>query len=328
MHEILKVENLRVGFDLARGRSHIVNGLDLTLKEGHLIGLVGESGSGKSVAASAILGYVRKPGTIEAGKVIFDQTVALHELGEEELVRYRGKEIGLIAANARNHLNPLMTVGEQIANVYMAHNPCKKKEAMERAVEMLKAVGLTDPEQRARAYPHELSGGMAQRCMIAMALINMPRVLIADDATNGLDVTVQAQIMDLILQLLGQRNMSGIFITHDLGVVAQCCTEIAIMYCGQIVEFASVEQLFEHPVHPYTRHLLNALPEYRDASVQTASGEALIDTMNLPEGCLYHPRCPWADKMCTGEDPGSVEVEPGHLVKCCRTGQTDGKEAS
>ena len=232
MHEILKVENLRVGFELTKGRSHIVNGLNLTLQEGHLIGLVGESGSGKSVAASAILGYVRKPGVIENGKVIFDESVELQKLNEEQLVEYRGKAIGLIAANARNHLNPLMTVGEQIANVYMAHNSCKKKEAMEKVIAMLKAVGLTDPEQRAKAYPHELSGGMAQRCMIAMALINMPRVLIADDATNGLDVTVQAQIMDLILELLHERNMSGIFITHDLGVVAQCCTEVAIMYCG------------------------------------------------------------------------------------------------
>ena len=173
MHEILKVENLRVGFELTKGRSHIVNGLNLTLQEGHLIGLVGESGSGKSVAASAILGYVRKPGVIENGKVIFDESVELQKLNEEQLVEYRGKAIGLIAANARNHLNPLMTVGEQIANVYMAHNSCKKKEAMEKVIAMLKAVGLTDPEQRAKAYPHELSGGMAQRCMIAMALINM-----------------------------------------------------------------------------------------------------------------------------------------------------------
>lgn len=326
MHEILKVENLRVGFELTMGRSHIVNGLDLTLQEGHLIGLVGESGSGKSVAASAILGYVRKPGIIESGRVTFDEKVELQKLSEEELVRYRGKEIGLIAANARNHLNPLMTVGEQIANVYMAHNPCKKKEAMQKAVEMLKAVGLTDPKQRARAYPHELSGGMAQRCMIAMALINMPRVLIADDATNGLDVTVQAQIMDLILELLRERNMSGIFITHDLGVVAQCCTEVAIMYCGQIVEFATVEQLFKNPLHPYTKHLLNALPEYRDASVQTSAGEALINTMHLPEGCLYHPRCPWMCDRCRNADPTAVEIQPGHLVKCCRTVDISGKE--
>lgn len=316
MHEILKVENLRVGFELTKGRSHIVNGLNLTLQEGHLIGLVGESGSGKSVAASAILGYVRKPGVIENGKVIFDESVELQKLNEEQLVEYRGKAIGLIAANARNHLNPLMTVGEQIANVYMAHNSCKKKEAMEKVIAMLKAVGLTDPEQRAKAYLHELSGGMAQRCMIAMALINMPRVLIADDATNGLDVTVQAQIMDLILELLHERNMSGIFITHDLGVVAQCCTEVAIMYCGQIVEFATIEQLFKNPCHPYTRHLLNALPEYRDKNVKTTAGDALIDTMNLPEGCLYHPRCPYACDQCSREEPVEIEVELGHLVKC------------
>ncbi len=326
MHEILKVENLRVGFELTNGRSHIVNGLNLTLQEGHLIGLVGESGSGKSVAASAILGYVKKPGIIEDGSVTYDEKVELQKLNDDELVEYRGKAIGLIAANARNHLNPLMPVGEQIANVYMAHNVCKKKEAMKKAVEMLKAVGLTDPEQRAKAFPHELSGGMAQRCMIAMALINMPRVLIADDATNGLDVTVQAQIMDLILKLLHERNMSGIFITHDLGVVAQCCTEVAIMYCGQIVEFASIKQLFKNPCHPYTRHLLNSLPEYRDVNMETVVGDALIDTMNLPEGCLYHPRCPLACNMCRQTEPGEIEVEPGHLVKCCCCEQINKKE--
>lgn len=319
MREILKVEDLRVGFDLLNGRSHIVNGLNLTVKQGHLVGLVGESGSGKSVAASAILGFVRKPGVIESGNIVFDEKVQLQNLSDEELLEYRGKKIGLIAANARNHLNPLATVGEQIANVYMAHNKCTKKAAMEKTVDMLKAVGLTDPEQRARAYPHELSGGMAQRCMIAMALINTPEVLIADDATNGLDVTVQAQIMDLILELLSKRNMSGIFITHDLGVVAQCCDEIAIMYCGQIVEFAPVNRLYKNPVHPYTRHLLNSLPEYRDASSADKAGEARMDTMKLPEGCLYHPRCPFACDKCREKEPEVMEIEPGHFVKCCCT---------
>ena len=316
MSEILKIENLRVSFELTNGTSHIVNGLNLSVQKGHLVGLVGESGAGKSVAASAILGFVRKPGVIESGNIIYDEKVSLQNLSASELANYRGQKIGLIAANARNHLNPLETVGVQIANVYMAHNSCTKKEAMNKAVEMLKAVGMTDPEQRAKSYPHELSGGMAQRCMIAIALINTPEVLIADDATNGLDVTVQAQIMDLILELLNKHNMSGIFITHDLGVVAQCCDEVAIMYCGQIVEFTTIQKLFKSPQHPYTRHLLNSLPEYRSSNSSFRASEVPVDTMNLPKGCLFHPRCPLASGKCECNEPEMLEVETGHFVKC------------
>ena len=227
------------------------------------------------------------------------------------LRQYRGSEIALIAANARSHLNPLLRVGDQIANAYMAHNPCPKKEARARAVEMLKAVGLTDPEQRAMAYPHELSGGMAQRCMIAMALINSPRILIADDATNGLDVTVQAQIMDLILELMKVRGMSGIFITHDLGVVAQCCNEIAIMYCGQIVEFAPVNLFFRQPMHPYSRYLVNSLPEYRKESKRTSTKAA--DLTNLPAGCLFQPRCDAACVDCRQAEPAHDRSRSGAL---------------
>ncbi|WP_066458918.1 ABC transporter ATP-binding protein [Anaerotruncus rubiinfantis] len=317
MHKILEIEDLRVGFHLTHGTSHIVNGLNISLEEGHLIGLVGESGSGKSVSASAALGFVRKPGFIESGRVIFDEKVDLLALSEQELQQYRGSAVGLIAANARGHLNPLMTVGEQISNVYRAHNKCTKKEAWDATLKMLEAVGLTDIGQRAKSYPHELSGGMAQRCMIAMALINSPRVLIADDATNGLDVTVQAQIMDLIITMLRERDMSGIFITHDLGVVAQCCNEIAIMYCGQIVEFAPVEQFYKNPVHPYSRHLLYSLPEYRNAAHKEKMWENNMDPMNLPDGCLFHPRCKFACEGCRVGDIGMVEVEPGHFVKCC-----------
>lgn len=316
MSEILKIENLRVSFELTNGTSHIVNGLSLSVPKGHLVGLVGESGAGKSVAASAILGFVRKPGVIESGNIIYNGTVDLQNLTPSELLNYRGQKICLIAANARNHLNPLETVGVQIANVYMAHHSCTKKEAMKKAVEMLKAVGMTDPEQRAKSYPHELSGGMAQRCMIAMALINTPEVLIADDATNGLDVTVQAQIMDLILELLNKHNMSGIFITLDLGVVAQCCDEAAIMYCGQIVEFSTIQQLFKNPQHPYTRHLLNSLPEYRNSESTFRAAEVPIDTMNLPKGCLFHPRCPMACSTCGCQEPEMLEIEAGHFVKC------------
>jgi len=315
MGELLRVEDLRIAFDLVKGTANVVNGLTLGLEERHMIGLVGESGAGKSLFASAALGHVKKPGYLKSGKVIVDGK-DMFKMDPATLRQYRGSEIALIAANARSHLNPLLRVGDQIANAYMAHNPCPKKEARARAVEMLKAVGLTDPEQRAKAYPHELSGGMAQRCMIAMALINSPRILIADDATNGLDVTVQAQIMDLILELMKVRGMSGIFITHDLGVVAQCCNEIAIMYCGQIVEFAPVDLFFCRPMHPYSRYLVNSLPEYRKESKRTSTKAA--DPTNLPAGCLFQPRCDAACADCGQADPPMIEVEAGHFVKCCR----------
>ena len=318
MPDILQVQDLRIVYEVAGGISQVVNGLNLNISEHHLVGLVGESGSGKTISASAMLGFVKKPGILKSGRVILDEKLDLLQLSNDKLNRYRGTDIALIAANARSHLNPLETVGDQIANVYRAHNKCSKKEAQAKTIEMLKAVGLTDPEQRAKAYPHELSGGMAQRCMIAMALINSPRVLIADDATNGLDVTVQAQIMDLILELIKTRGMSGLMITHDLGVVAQCCHDVAIMYCGQIVEMASVEDFFANPVHPYSRYLLNSLPEYRvagDTSVK--AGEGLLDSLNLPKGCLFNPRCRYANDSCRNAEPVMIEIEAGHFVKCC-----------
>lgn len=317
MPDILQVQDLRIVFEVAGGTSRIVNGLNLAIKEHHLVGLVGESGSGKTISANAMLGYVKKPGILQGGRVLLDGEHDMLTMDPKTLNHHRGTDIALIAANARSHLNPLETVGDQIANVYRAHHPCTKKEARAKTIDMLKAVGLTDPEHRAKAYPHELSGGMAQRCMIAMALINSPRMLIADDATNGLDVTVQAQIMDLIQELIATRGMSGLLITHDLGVVAQCCHDVAIMYCGQIVEMAPVETFFANPVHPYSRYLLNSLPEYRkEGSEHAKSGEGLMDSLHLPEGCLFNPRCKYACEACTKEDPAMIEIEPDHFVKC------------
>lgn len=316
MNEVLCVENLRVSFDVPNGNLPILNGLELSLTEGHLVGLVGESGSGKSVAASAILGYVMKPGKIDSGKVIINGNVDLLQLEKNELNKWRGSHIALIAANARGRLNPLVNVGQQIANVFSAHNKCSKKDAWRKAISMLKAVGINDPDDRAKAYPHELSGGMAQRCMIAMALVNSPKLLIADDATNGLDVTVQAQIMDLILQMIEERNMSGVFITHDLGVVAQCCNEIAIMYRGQIVEFSPVQEFFENPAHPYSKYLINSLPEYRtslsDVNVTKEYENALVNEL----GCLYKNKCRHAFSECEISEPPAYYINQKHYSRC------------
>lgn len=316
MKKILEVKNLQTNFYVNKGVSHIVNGLTFSVKEGELLGIVGESGSGKSVAAASIMGSVKKPGRIDGGEVIFDEKVNLLRLSEKKLREYRGKKLSLIAANARGHLNPLLTVGQQISNVYMAHNKCSKKEAWEKTVKMLEAVGLTDPEQRAVAYPHELSGGMAQRCMIAMALINSPDFLIADDATNGLDVTVQAQIMDLITMMMKERGMSGVFITHDLGVVAQCCNEIAIIYCGQIIEQAPVKIFYKNTVHPYSINLLNSLPENKDKKEHQSMGNYVSNPLDLPKGCLFHPRCKYATDQCRTMEPAMKEISENHFVKC------------
>lgn len=314
MDHILKIENLHVDFFVQEGISHILNGLNLEVKKGHLVGVVGESGAGKSVMANAIMGAVRKPGKFTDGNVIYKGTNLL-ELDDEKLRKAR-KGISLIAANARGHLNPVATVGQQISDVYRSQRKCSKKEGMRKAIEMLGVVGLTDPEQRAKSYPHELSGGMAQRCIIAMALVNSPDFLIADDATNGLDVTVQAQIMELILQLLKERDMSGIFITHDLGVVAQCCNEIAIMYCGQIVEFAPVAEFFKRPMHPYSKSLINSLPERRVKNNGPSMWDFVPDPLHIPKGCMFCPRCLQAAEQCKSNEPEMKDIGNGHFVMC------------
>jgi len=315
LNQLLKIEDLHTYFYVRKGVSKIVNGLNLSVRKGELLGVVGESGSGKTVAAMSIVDRVRTPGKVVSGKVIYQGT-DLRGLNESELRKFRGKEIGLIAANARGNLNPLIKVGDQIADVYLAHNKGDLREAKQRAIEMLRAVGINGAEQRANAYPHELSGGMAQRVMIALALINSPNLLIADDATNGLDVTVQAQIMDLILDIVEKRKASGIFITHDLGVVAQCCDEIAIMYAGQIVEKGPVTTFFEEPQHPYSQNLLNSLPERRGKEKKILLSGGLPNPLELPSGCLFHPRCPYATEKCRQEEPSLVKVSENYSVKC------------
>lgn len=320
MGSILRVEELYTSFQVKQGEAKVVNGLSFEVEEGQLLGLVGESGSGKSVAAASIMGRVRKPGTIKSGRVIYRGEVDILQLPEDRARSYRGKEISLIAANARGHLNPLLTVGRQIVDTCIAHGTVKKKEAKAIAVEMLRAVGIPDPQRRFYSYPHELSGGMAQRCMIAMALVDSPRLLIADDATNGLDVTVQAQIMDLIIQMIKTRKMSGVFITHDLGVVAQCCDQIAIMYCGQIVEQAAVEDFYDAPCHPYSVDLMGSLPENLRGG-QRGPGGALVSPLCLPAGCMYHPRCRAATELCRMRMPELCQISGTHKVRCHHAGQ-------
>lgn len=327
MAKILEVKDLNTVFHVKAGDSRVVNDFSIELEEGHLLGIVGESGSGKTVTAMSIMGAVKSPGDILSGEVLFKGEDIL-SLPEEKSQNYRGKLISMVTANARGHLNPLMDVGTQISNVYLAHNPnASKAEARNKVVDMLKAVGINDAERRYKAYPHELSGGMAQRIMIAMALINSPQLLLADDATNGLDVTVQAQIMELITSMIKKDGMSAIFITHDLGVVAQCCDEIAIIYCGKVVEYSKVSEFFKGPKHPYSRKLLYSLAEYSDHRLEEEKSKEKPNPLALPSGCHYHPRCPYAKEECVQQVPPKREYADGCYVRCfsdCYQGNMEG----
>ena len=252
---VMEASDLDVVYPLPAGDVAAVTDFNIAIGESEFVGLVGESGSGKSTAALALMGLVRAPGRITRGKVCFGGQDLLTKT-DDELRSIRGREIGLIVQNSRAALNPLVSVGDQIANVYRAHHDVGKKEASERAVEALKAIGIPDPLRRAGSYPHQLSGGMAQRILIAIATINEPKLLIADEPTTGLDVTVQAQFLDALQDKVQDSGSAVLFVTHDLGIVAHYCDRVAVMYRGQVIEEADVDTLFSHPVHEYTKRLI------------------------------------------------------------------------
>jgi oligopeptide/dipeptide ABC transporter ATP-binding protein len=312
---LLEVDDLGLAFFTYGGAVHALNGVSLSLEEGEMLGLVGETGSGKSVLARAMLGQVQPPGRVTVGTVRFDGQ-DLFAASERELDRIRGKDIALIVTNPRSQLNPLLSVGEQIANVYRSHVPCSRGGARAEAVRMLKRVGIPDPERRAEAYPHQLSGGMAQRVLIAMALICNPRVLVADDATNGLDVTVQRQVLVLMRNLIRERNSAAVFATHDLGIVAQYCHKVAILYAGQIVEYAPTRQFFARPTHPYSLSLLRSLRATSASYEPIVLDGSGIDLRLLPPGCYLQPHCPLAIERCRVETPELAPALADHRVRC------------
>ena len=319
-HPLLEVRGLRTSFYTRDGAVRAVDGIDFHVDRGEIMGLVGESGCGKSVTSLSIMGLVGRPGTVEAGEVIFDGRDLLR-LRSDELRKLRGDRLSMIFQQPQSSLNPVWDVGTQIGEVLEIHRAMKRGPARQRALELLRMVGIPDPERRLKAFPHELSGGMAQRVMIAMALACEPELLIADEPTTALDVTIQAQILDLMRNLREQTGTAIILITHDLGVVAEMCDRVAVMYAGEIVEQADVTTLFRQPRHPYTRGLIASIPvvgDVREAlSVIPGNVPNLID---LPKGCRFAPRCAARvaedNAMAIDVHPGLHPLEPGHEIRC------------
>jgi peptide/nickel transport system ATP-binding protein len=313
---ILEVKNLCTSFFTEEGEVKAVNGVSFSVPSGRTLGIVGESGSGKSITSLSILRLIQSPGKIKSGKILFDGKDLL-QLSEKDMRKIRGNEISMIFQEPMTSLNPVFTIGEQISEVYQIHRNLSKREAKEKSIEMLKLVGIPSPEKRIDQYPHELSGGMRQRVMIAMALACNPKLLIADEPTTALDVTIQAQILRLIKELQEKLHMSVIFITHDLGVVAETCDYVAVMYCGKVVEFADVKTLFKNPQHPYTVGLLNSLPRHDiDQEELIAIKGNVPSPFEMPNGCAFVPRCPHASAICHTKEPELVAHLENNEIRC------------
>ena len=319
MTPLVDVSGLKVVFHGDRGQTmHAVDTVDFDLKRGATLGLVGESGCGKSVTALAIMGLLRKTGADVFGRVRFDGTDLL-AIPDRALRDLRGNRLAMIFQEPMTSLNPSYTIGEQIVEVLVRHRDMNRAEARQHAIELLRAVRIPSPEQRADDYPHKLSGGMRQRAMVAMALACDPELLIADEPTTALDVTIQAQVLDLMRTLKTQTKAAIILITHDLGVVAEVCDEVAVMYAGEIVERAPVDALFDRPQHPYTIGLMASIPrlDRRVNRLATIEG-ALPDMTSPPPGCRFAPRCPFVVEACVRGPPPVVTVGAQHWSRCVK----------
>jgi len=314
---LLSIEDLRVVFGPPGREQVAIDGVSLSLARGEVLGVVGESGCGKSLTALSVLKLIPDPpGRIAGGRILLDGK-DLTRAGEREMNRIRGKEISMIFQEPMTALNPVFRVGEQIGETLRVHDRLGRTEARARALQLLERVGISNPLQRLDQYPHELSGGMRQRIMIAIALACRPKILIADEPTTALDVTIQAQILQLLRDLQREMGMAVMLITHDLGVVAQVVDRVAVMYAGRIVEEGSVADVFERPSHPYTRLLLQSIPslEHQQDRLQTIPG--MVPSLSrLPPGCRFHPRCPDARPACREQAPASFEIRPGHVAAC------------
>jgi peptide/nickel transport system ATP-binding protein len=316
---LLEVENLKVIFHGDRGRTtHAVDCLDLTVRRGQTLGLVGESGCGKSVTALAIMGLLPKGAAEVSGRIRFDRTDLL-TLSDREMRDVRGDRLAMIFQEPMTSLNPMYSIGEQIAESLIRHRGLSRQKARARTIELLRQVNIPSPEERVDDYPHRLSGGMRQRAMIALALACDPTLLIADEPTTALDVTIQAQILDLMHDLKAATGAAIILITHDLGVVAEVCDEVAVMYAGEIVERAPVDVLFATPQHPYTIGLLGSMPRLDSSDAELAAIDGMVpDMAALPPGCRFAPRCPFVREICMRASPPMVPIGPSHGSRCIR----------
>ena len=313
---LLKVEDLKTYFFTENGVVKAVDGVDFEVHKRETLGLVGESGCGKSVTAFSIMRLLDYPGKTVGGKILFKDENLLKK-SAQEMRKIRGKEIAMIFQEPMTALNPVLTIGYQISEGLMMHFDIGKEEAMRKSIELLEKVSMPIPEQRVNEYPHQLSGGMRQRAMIAMAMCCDPILLIADEPTTSLDVTIQAQILDLMKLLLQEFNASLIMITHDLSVIAEIADKIAVMYAGKIVECADIKTVFHAPLHPYTFGLLTSIPRL-DVEMErlNAISGVVPDPLKFPQGCKFNPRCKFATDRCKEEEPPLVKVEEGHMVRC------------
>lgn len=317
MSDLLKVENLQTYFFTEAGVVRAVDGITFSVKQGIIHGLVGESGSGKTVAALSVMRIVPRPGRIVGGRVFFDGTDIL-SLKDEEVRQLRGKKISMIFQDPISSLDPLFTIGSQLTEVLIQNKKVSKQEAKEEAIKLLDIVGIPEPEKRFSAYPHELSGGMKQRVAIARALIARPSLVFADEPTTNLDVTIQAQVLELLKDLKKNFDMTIVLITHDMGIIAETTEYVTVIYAGQISESADTRTLFLNPKHPYTESLLKAVPRLDKKRQLVAIPGNVPNLISPPTGCRFHPRCPYAIEICREKVPVLEETEPGHYVACHR----------
>ena len=316
MNNILEVKDLTTYFFTDKGTVKAVDGVSYTMKEGQTLGIVGESGCGKSINAMSILNLIEKPGKIVKGSIKFNGE-ELVGIEPSKMRHFRGNDISMIFQEPMTSLNPVFRVTEQISESLILHQNMKKDEAHKKSIELLKQVGIPRAEKVARDYPHQLSGGMRQRVMIAMALACDPKILIADEPTTALDVTIQAQILSLMNDLQKETNTAIMLITHDLGVVAQMADHVLVMYSGKVVESAPVVELFKNPKHPYTQGLLASIPDLEEEKSRLNSIEGIVpNPFELPTGCYFAPRCKHAMDICRKEQPGSYDINGDHIAAC------------
>lgn len=314
---LLDIKNERLSFFTPAGEVKALNDVSISMKQGDVLGIVGESGSGKSVTAYSVMGLTAHPGRIIGGTIDFNGH-RINDMTEDEMRKMRGNEVSIIFQDPMTSLNPVFTIGNQIREVILLHTNKNKKQAQDRAIELLSLVGINEPERRLKQYPHELSGGMRQRVMIAIALACEPKLLIADEPTTALDVTIQAQILELMMELKDQIGMSIIMITHDLGIVANMCQKIAVMYAGKIVEYGTIDEIFYNPKHEYTKGLLRSIPKLNEKEHKKLipiEGTP-VDMLNPPEGCPFAPRCDSCMKICLKKMPEYTDICEDHFSAC------------